>query len=266
MTGGSSRLTVGSLNLHAGRDRNNRPFDPVAACASLAAEVLVLQEVWWPSGGISQAAVVAGALGYEYRWSSFGAGTIAPVDVGKARWVRCRGGRLPTVRLDGSGNRQAGGGDGERGALGIAVLSRLPVLASSTARLPDLGRDRARRSALLVTVEVGSTSVEVVGTHMAHLSQGSLRQYAWLRGRAGSPADRRLLAGDMNLWGPVVERLLPGWRRAVVGRTWPAQAPIAQPDHILAGSGLVVAAGRVLGAVGSDHRPIVAELVVPERS
>ena len=37
----------------------------------------------------------------------------------------------------------------------------------------------------------------------------------------------------MNLWGPPVRAFLPGWHRAVKGRTWPAWHPHSQIDHIL---------------------------------
>ncbi len=41
-------LTVASFNLHAGIDGWGRPFDVVAACRDLDADVLVLQETWTP--------------------------------------------------------------------------------------------------------------------------------------------------------------------------------------------------------------------------
>ena len=55
---------------------------------------------------------------------------------------------------------------------------------------------------------------------------------------------------------------IPGWRRAVVGATWPAWRPHSQIDHILLRGAIRSARGAVLPDAGSDHRPIRAELEV----
>ena len=79
------------------------------------------------------------------------------------------------------------------------------------------------------------------------------------------PTDRpSVVAGDCNFWGPGVEALLPGWRRAVRGRTWPARALHSQIDHVLTRRGeLEVVTARVMDDVGSDHRAIRVELALP---
>ena len=56
--------------------------------------------------------------------------------------------------------------------------------------------------------------------------------------------------------------LLPGWRRAVLGRTWPASRPHSQIDHILVRPQIGVVDSAVLGDVGSDHRPVRATLTI----
>ena len=66
----------------------------------------------------------------------------------------------------------------------------------------------------------------------------------------------------MNLWGPPVRALLPGWRLAVTGRTWPSWRPHSQIDHILVRGRLKVGSGTVLPPAGSDHRPVRAELIL----
>ena len=71
-----------------------------------------------------------------------------------------------------------------------------------------------------------------------------------------------VLAGDMNLWGPPLRHLLPGWRQAVKGRTWPAARPHSQIDHILVRGNVVAASSRILPDAGSDHRPVRAELAL----
>lgn len=172
-------------------------------------------------------------------------------------------GRSPVV-VRGAGSGGPAAAAGPRGTIGTAVLSALPVRRSEAVPLHRLAGDQARRSLLLCTLAFGDTELHLAATHMTHLSQGSLRHFAAVRQllaeRWPRPGLPRLLVGDMNLWGPVVERVLPGWRRAVVGRSWPAVLPVAQPDHILVGGGLVAVAGGVLPPVGSDHRPVRAEL------
>ena len=64
----------------------------------------------------------------------------------------------------------------------------------------------------------------------------------------------------MNTWGPLVHLFMPGWRRAVVGPTWPTRRPHSQIDHIIVRGAFVPRSGRVLPDVGSDHRPVKAEL------
>jgi endonuclease/exonuclease/phosphatase (EEP) superfamily protein YafD len=81
-----------------------------------------------------------------------------------------------------------------------------------------------------------------------------------------APGTAAVVAGDCNFWGPGVETLLPGWRRAVRGRTWPARAPHSQIDHVLTRPGdVAVLSGRVLADVGSDHRAIRVELAIRDQ-
>ncbi len=283
-----SALTVASLNLHAGVDDRNVPFDVVGACALLDADVVVLQEVWWPHGGPSQADDIGRALGYDVSWTSFGTGRRFPEPAAGGHRVGRWTGRPPAVVLDrraravgkvpaagaasGVGEGKAdraelwstrvGDRVGEPGRLGLAVLSRLPVRSERTVDLRCLRRDGARRAALVVVLGVGDVDVTVVGVHMAHLSQGSLWQYADLRRALAEAVPTGVVAGDMNLWGPVVQRLLPGWRRAVIGRSWPARLPVGQPDHVLVRSSLRPDGGEVMAGVGSDHRPVRARLAL----
>ena len=154
---------------------------------------------------------------------------------------------------------------GDPGTLGIAVLVRstLAMEGSRILHLPALGRDRVRRAAVVADITVDGTPLSVVGTHMSHLHMGSHRH--WLALRRLLATDARpdaVLSGDMNLWGPPVRAFLPEWHRAVKGRTWPAWHPHSQIDHILVRGALRVCSGEVLPAVGSDHRPVRAELAL----
>ena len=108
-----------------------------------------------------------------------------------------------------------------------------------------LRADRVNRAALVVDVTVAGRPISVAGTHMSHLHMGSHRNWAELRRQLRTEArPDAVLAGDMNTWGPLVSRFMPGWHRAVIGPTWPTWRPHSQIDHIL------VRGARVAGGVG----------------
>jgi endonuclease/exonuclease/phosphatase family metal-dependent hydrolase len=142
------------------------------------------------------------------------------------------------------------------------VLSRLPLLASASIDLGTLPRDPARRGAIVALVDVGGDELTVVGTHLSHLTHGSILQLLRLRRRLPRRRLPAVLAGDMNLWGPPLSAMLPGWRRAVRGRTWPARFPLAQLDHILVTPPVEVTSAEVLAPGGSDHRAVRASLAL----
>jgi endonuclease/exonuclease/phosphatase family metal-dependent hydrolase len=271
-------VVVASYNVHGGVDGWGRPYDVVEACRFLDADVLVLQESWSAEGEVSLARQVAGELGYVATELAFARGWIVGPPPGKAagwgpalwdrgghglRLARRRGGEQPRRRA------RVTTAVRERGTWGIAVLARPPVTASRTIDFGQLPTDSARRGAIEVEVAVtGDGSVvplHVTGTHMAHLSQGSPRHLAVLRRavRDLTPGPA-VLAGDMNLWGPPLAAVFPGWSRAVRGRSWPtwSSRPLAQADHILVTSAVRVVSGEVLRIGGSDHYPVRASLEI----
>jgi endonuclease/exonuclease/phosphatase family metal-dependent hydrolase len=270
------RVVVASFNVHGGVDGWGRPFDVVDCCRRIGADVLVLQECWFPDDGISMAERVAAELGYVSVELPFARGRITgPPAHDHKRWgPRLLTGSVHGLRLDrrrpGMAERARSGSRPpkfERGSWEIAVLSKLPVQASYTIDLGKLPTDHARRGAIVADIDVpgASAPLRVVGTHLAHLSQGSPRHIAALRRtlNAMTPVPS-VFAGDMNLWGPPLVLLLPGWSRAVRGRTWPTWLwrPIAQPDHILVRGPIKAEAGEVLPITESDHLPVRATLVI----
>lgn len=236
----------------------------VAACEAIDADVLVLQECWSPESGPGTATTVGAALGYTCVEHVLATGRLAGPDPAAGdHWMQpfdWRSGahaicldshRRPSRRVE---ERFAGAAPG---GWGIAVLSRLPVASHRVIELGHLPRDLTARAALVV--DVGFT---VVGTHMSHLAYGSPVHYNRLRRRLAAelgpgPA---VLAGDMNLWGPPLGLLLPGWHRAVKAKTWPAWRPHSQLDHILTRGPVAVGGGEVLPMAGSDHRAVRARL------
>jgi endonuclease/exonuclease/phosphatase family metal-dependent hydrolase len=273
--GGPVDFTVASFNVHAGVDGWGRRFDVTAACRHLEADVLVVQEVWDPDDGPSMGEALARDLGATLVWHPMTRGRrgVPHPDPG-ARWAPTRDVRTEANALYFDGERPLSARvrrsdryrDAEPGTWGLAVLSRLTILDTTVIDLGLLRGDRARRAAIVVEVSVGGTPVVVAGTHMSHLIAGSPVQFARLRRALAAPVGDRpaVLAGDMNLWGPPTEALLPGWRRAVRGRTWPSWRPHSQPDHVLMRGGIEVVDSSVQPDAGSDHRPVRAALRVPQ--
>jgi len=92
-----SELSIVTLNLHGGqRNRGistprlrqhgpppekaatNGAFDVAGALRSFDADVLVLQESWWPDEGDAAVDVVATDSGATVHWASFGRGIVEP--------------------------------------------------------------------------------------------------------------------------------------------------------------------------------------------
>jgi endonuclease/exonuclease/phosphatase family metal-dependent hydrolase len=150
---------------------------------------------------------------------------------------------------------------------GLAVITRLPsrrIARLSVGTVP--GDFTPERGALHLEVDVDGTTDAVVGVHLtSRLPFGPPVQMRRLAKQL-PPRDRHaVVAGDHNFWGPGVSTFLPGWKRTVRGRTWPARRPHSQIDHILvrAADRVEVLDSAVLPAVGSDHRPVRATLRMP---
>jgi endonuclease/exonuclease/phosphatase family metal-dependent hydrolase len=143
------------------------------------------------------------------------------------------------------------------------VLSRLAVSHVETLDLGRLSRDNSRlRAALFAEIDLDGYPLTVVGTHLAHFVQGSPILLERLRRRLPPTREPAVLAGDMNFWGPPVSLALPGWRRAVRARTYPAWRPHSQIDHIFVTRALRVVSGEAVRAGRSDHLPIRARLAL----
>ena len=270
-------LSVANFNMHAGIDGWGRPFDVVAVCAAFDVDVLVLEEAWTTDTeglGSGQAEQIAAALGYQVTTCALAEGRRPlPLPTTSDRWRPRLGFRvdrrslyLGSVRpLSAAERASPRYQQGEPGSWGIAILTRgdVPVEGARVVHLPPLPRDRVRRAAIVVELTKEGVPLSVVGAHMSHLQYGSHRHYAALRDLLRTEArPDAVLLGDMNLWGPPVRAFLPEWHRAVKGRTWPAWHPHSQIDHILVRGALRVCSGEVLPAVGSDHRPVRAELAL----
>jgi endonuclease/exonuclease/phosphatase family metal-dependent hydrolase len=232
------RLTVATFNAHYGFDVRRRRFDVVEVLRRLEADVIVVQESWRPDATLAEVDRFAQAEGYQATHEPMGP-------------ARITGGGKPRLVLD--------GGPAE-GQLVISMLSRVPARVSVVEMLHLRYDSAPRRFAVRAEVEVGGDSFVYLGTHLDHLTHGSPIQVRRLLQELPGPDQPAALAGDMNMWGPVLVSLLPGWRRAVKGRSWPNGFPHSQIDHIVINDPVRPVAGQVVRAGRSDHLPVRAVL------
>jgi endonuclease/exonuclease/phosphatase family metal-dependent hydrolase len=269
-------LSIANYNMHCGIDGWGRPYDYLAAIASLDADVIVLEEAWTADGdaGGGQAEQAARHLGSQVVTHNIGTGRrIQPQADADHRWIA-----QPSMRdrnralyIDGLHPLNRGvhslarWQEAQPGRMGIAILVRaeIPIEASRLLHLHLLRADRLRRTAIVVDITVDNRPISVAGIHMSHLLYGSPRNFVELQRRLRTEArPDAILAGDMNSWGPLVRLFMRGWRRAVIGRSWPTWRPHSQIDHILVRGTVRPVGGVVFPHSGSDHRPIRAELQV----
>jgi endonuclease/exonuclease/phosphatase family metal-dependent hydrolase len=234
-------FTVAAFNAHWGVGRfgesRGAPYDVPALVRGFGADVVVVAESWRSDGGEGMLDALHDD-GYA----------IENVE------------QMPLkLRHDRSGVRDAAP---RIGMWEMAVCTRFPVLSRREISLDDRRTDPVySRRALMVTVDIAGTPVEVIAIHTSskvwrlapvrHLLSAK-RQLT-----NGTP---QILAGDFNFWGPPVAVLLPGWDRPVRGRTYPSHRPHSQIDHVLVRGGIEAIDGEVLPATPSDHRPVRAHL------
>jgi endonuclease/exonuclease/phosphatase family metal-dependent hydrolase len=283
-------IVLATWNVHSGVDGWGRPFDVVAGCQKLDADVLVLEETWTSPQRGSLARDVADALGYELEEVPIaGAVMLPPPPRPGKRWGPPMFGKVrhgprvdprlapaPTPGVQGAGALDDvtvmayAAQRNELGTVGLALLTRLDLVRVEVCDYGSSWGDPTRRAAIAATVVVEGSAAHrgdllVVGTHLSHLRHGSPLQVAKLRKLLAARSGERLpivLAGDMNLPGPVVSRIFPNMKKVAKGRTWPAWAPLGQPDHVLV-SDQMTGHGEVVALSGSDHLPLRAELSVP---
>ncbi|SRR5581483_3425673 len=235
-------VTVGSYNIHWGRrqrePRRWEPFDVVDACAAVDTDVLALQEVWRPDGGVSVAQEVADALGYEFHEAWTARAIVKP---------RCQ--------ILGGAGEDVGDGD-----WGQALLTRVPRGPVTDHRLAGFLYDPTDRAVLKTHIELDGTKVSVCSSHFPHIEHISplLR---WRLPRVLPDVHQPgVLMGDFNMWRWLSRFIVPGWSDAVNGATWPSHRPIFQIDHLLVTAPMRATDGEVVHTGESDHLPIRARI------
>ena len=200
-----------SFNAHGGlHPRRNgvcAPYDLETVLRGFDADVIVVQESWWPDDGPAAVDVVAADLGAEVFALEFGRGTLHP-------W--------PHVPRDGSG----------QGRVGLAVISKVPARVVAPMPLGHVFADQTPdRAGLHLELDVAGQPVDLIGVHLSsRLPYGPTDPAATPRGtspEAGTTGRRR---GRLQLLGPggshVLTRLAPrGPRTDLAGDHAP------QPDR-----------------------------------
>lgn len=257
-------IVVATLNVHGGVDGWGRPFDVAEACRQLDADVLAVQELWSPIGS-DAGAELAAVLGCEGRVFRMAPGRLRPPPPGAGRrwgprWPRTHLRAL--LALDDRAGESTRAATGVPGTIGFALLSRLPVREVDSVDLGRMPGDQCRRGALLAELDVAGCPLLVAATHMSHLRHFSPVQFRRLHRALPPRSVAAALLGDMNLWGPPLELLVPGFARAVRGRTWPAWRPLVQSDHVLVTPPVAVRRGELRRVGNTDHLAVRATLAL----
>lgn len=161
---------------------------------------------------------------------------------------------------------------------GVAVLSRFSVVRfrnDTIARLSTQVKDAAPAPApglLDVVLDVRGQPVRVFNTHLDYRKDPAVRaqQVREMLGHIGDLDVPTLVFGDMNAapnapeLQPLLQRLHDAWSgtAASPGFTYPAEAPRERIDYVLVSPQFSVRSVRVADTEASDHRPVVAELVL----
>lgn len=157
---------------------------------------------------------------------------------------------------------------------GIALFSRLPLKSSEVIDWPD---DLGVPSVLAV-IEPSGQPVFVVATHPlppANRENAALRneQFAKIASAVSGQTLPAVVLGDLNAtpWSPHFRKLertaslRDASRRSGWHPTWPCAAPLLwiPLDHCLVSQRIPYASISVGNNVGSDHFPLIADVVLP---
>ena len=160
---------------------------------------------------------------------------------------------------------------------GVALLSRYPIVRfrnDTLARLSTQVQNPVPTPApglLDAVLDVQGRPVRVFNTHLDYRKDPAVRaqQVSQMLGYIGDLSIPTLVFGDMNAapnapeLQPLLQRLHDAWSGSdTPGFTYPAEAPRERIDYVLVSPQFAVRGIRVADTQASDHRPVVAELVL----
>ena len=234
-------FSVATFNTHwGGREADGRgEYDLAAACRTIDADVRVFQEVWHHPDEPSRLWVPDGFVRHDL--------------------VMRRAPRPPWFEL---AEPQAS----RVGDFTLVIATPFPLVERRVVELYRTRKD-PRHQALACRLDTPLGQVWIVAVHLTigMLPLGSAIQLRSLV-RRFEPAGPALIVGDHNLWRPPAQ-VIAGrhWKPAVKGKTWRADRPRHQIDHIWT-RGLAATGGSVLPFLGGDHLAITATIVAAKDS
>ncbi|MFD4022473.1 endonuclease/exonuclease/phosphatase family protein [Streptomyces sp. NPDC058576] len=247
--GGGLPLRVATYNIHAGAGMDG-VFDldrQTAELRSLKADVIGLQEVDRHWGARSEWRDLAGEL---------------------ARRLRMHVSFAPIYSLDPA---EPGG---PRAEYGVAVLSRHRIVSAENHEITRLSTQDPNPVPAPapgfgeVVVRVRGLPVHVYVTHLDYRPDPAVRvaQVADTRRIMAQDRGPKILLGDFNAE-PAAPELAPLWQELTDADpgapTFPAQDPVKRIDFVaVSKGGTTVRKAWVPGSVASDHRPVVADLLL----
>ncbi len=146
---------VASFNVHAGVDGWGRPFDLVAACGALKADILVLQEAWQPDDSPSQPSLIGQALDLQPYFHALAEGFRARPDPNaNDNWIQPFGwlnekhslyvGKKAGAQVEAHDAAKSEPGEPGSWGIGVLVSKRFTVVGTEFIPLPQLRRDNVR--------------------------------------------------------------------------------------------------------------------------
>lgn len=237
-----AKLKVASYNIHkgVGLDRVRDPDRILTILREIDADVIALQEAD-RRFGLREAVIPRATLDDHSPWA-----VVEPGHYDSARTASSMGWH------------------------GNALLVRrgIEVVGACAVPLPTI----EPRGAVCATLRVGGALLRVVGMH---LDLSGLRRRQQVSAvcehiAAYKESGHSVMMGDLNEWsiaGGALSAFAPPLRVLAPGRSFPARRPLAQLDRIVVSEGVEVEASGVhhspLAAVGSDHLPVWATLLLP---
>jgi len=232
--------------MHGGVGSRGKPFDVVSAIRGLSAAAICLQEAWLPDPSLAPADTAGSVADGQGDLIAEAAGQL------DATLLRVAQREVPDLTSCGI---PANSGPGQ---LCIAILTTLPVMSAETISLGRVPGDVPRLAQVVTLALPNGSAMRLINTHLTHRLASPIQLVRLWRILRASRVPT-IIAGDLNM-PRFFARLAPGYSPTVIGRTWPAELPVVQLDHLLAGSGIDVVESAVLPSVGSDHLPIWARL------
>jgi endonuclease/exonuclease/phosphatase family metal-dependent hydrolase len=160
---------------------------------------------------------------------------------------------------------------------GVALLSRYPIVAFANRFITRHStQDSTATPGLMpglldVIADIGGMKVRILNVHLDYRSDPAvrLRQAGEIIGYLGKDSVATILTGDLNAPPAsdelqiLSQHLRDTWQASDgAGLTYPAKNPEKKIDYVMTYGGFRVKKSWVPAVLASDHRPVVADLIL----